>query len=116
MACIKSASRSALVAFARGPSSPPNMRRLRRFSSLPRNSVSDPTSHLYASIPFRGAVSSTERFNSLIVVEAVAASDSTVSRLVAGGLNDGSIGVWNPRKLIGFANAPLDRVKLLCLA
>ncbi|ONK63576.1 uncharacterized protein A4U43_C07F16680 [Asparagus officinalis] len=106
MACIKSAARSALVSFA--PDAPylaagtmdgavdlsfSSIANLEIFKLDFQSDAQD--------LPVAGACPSTERFNRLSWSKPVPASEDYSLGLVAGGLGDGSIGVWNPRKLIG---------------
>ena len=106
MACIKSAARSALVAFA--PDAPylaagtmagavdlsfSSSANLEIFKLDFQSDAQD--------LPVAGACPSAERFNRLSWSKPVSGSDEYSLGLVAGGLSDGSIGVWNPNKLIG---------------
>lgn len=108
MACIKRTSRSALVAFA--PDSP----------YLAAGTMSGAVDLSFSSsanleifkldfqsddldLPVVGECPSGERFNRLSWSKAVSAAAEEFSLgLVAGGLVDGSISVWNPLKLIRY--------------
>lgn len=108
MACIKRTSRSALVAFA--PDSP----------YLAAGTMSGAVDLSFSSsanleifkldfqsddldLPVVGECPSGERFNRLSWSKAVSAAAEEFSLgLVAGGLVDGSISVWNPLKLIQY--------------
>ncbi|URE36710.1 transport protein [Musa troglodytarum] len=106
MACIKSASRSALVAFA--PDAPylaagtmagavdlsfSSTANLEIFKLDFQSDAHD--------LPVAGACPSAERFNRLSWGKPPgSASEEYALGLVAGGLGDGSIGIWNPLKMI----------------
>ncbi|RWW60576.1 hypothetical protein BHE74_00032422 [Ensete ventricosum] len=106
MACIKSASRSALVAFA--PDAPylaagtmagavdlsfSSTANLEIFKLDFQSDAHD--------LPVAGACPSAERFNRLSWGKPLgSASEEYALGLVAGGLGDGSIGIWNPLKMI----------------
>lgn len=106
MACIKSASRSALVAFA--PDAPylaagtmagavdlsfSSTANLEIFKLDFQSDAHD--------LPVAGACPSAERFNRLSWGKPPgSASEEYALGLVAGGLSDGSIGIWNPLKMI----------------
>ncbi|CAL9088000.1 unnamed protein product [Musa acuminata var. zebrina] len=106
MACIKSASRSALVAFA--PDAPylaagtmagavdlsfSSTANLEIFKLDFQSDAHD--------LPVAGSCPSAERFNRLSWGNPPgSASEEYALGLVAGGLSDGSIGIWNPLKMI----------------
>lgn len=106
MACIKSAPRSALVAFA--PDAPylaagtmagavdlsfSSTANLEIFKLDFQSDAHD--------LPVAGACPSDERFNRLSWGKPPGSSSEEFSLgLVAGGLSDGSIGIWNPLKII----------------
>ncbi|URE34598.1 transport protein [Musa troglodytarum] len=105
MACIKSAARSALVAFA--PDAPylaagtmagavdlsfSSTANLEIFKLDFQSDAHD--------LPVAGACPSDERFNRLSWGKPPGSSEEFSLGLVAGGLSDGSIGIWNPLKII----------------
>ncbi|KAJ6831903.1 protein transport protein SEC31-like protein B [Iris pallida] len=107
MACIKSASRSALVAFA--PDAPYLAAGTMAgavdlsFSSSANLEIFELDFHSDSpELPVVASAPSTERFNRLSWGRPPADSFSEEFSLgiIAGGLGDGSIGVWNPQKLI----------------
>ncbi|XP_042408152.1 protein transport protein SEC31 homolog B-like isoform X1 [Zingiber officinale] len=105
MACIKSAARSALVSFA--PDAP-------YFAAGTMAGAVDLSFSATANLeiftldfqsdahelPVVGVCPSDERFNRLSWGKPLPASEEYSLGLIAGGHTDGSIGVWNPRKLI----------------
>ncbi|KAH7676991.1 Ancestral coatomer element 1 Sec16/Sec31 domain-containing protein [Dioscorea alata] len=105
MACIKSAARSALVAFA------PNAPFLAAgtmagavdlsFSSSSNLEIFklDFQSDAHE-LPVVGSCPSAERFNRLSWSKVGSASEEYAMGLVAGGLGDGTVNLWNPAKLI----------------
>ncbi|KAG1365451.1 hypothetical protein COCNU_12G004510 [Cocos nucifera] len=109
MACIKSAPRSALVAFA--PDAP--YLAAGTMAGAVDLSFSSSANLEIFKLDFRsdahellvvGVCSSCERFNRLSWGKPGSGSDEYSLGLVAGGLGDGSIGVWNPLKLISSDN------------
>ncbi|RRT62648.1 hypothetical protein B296_00043292, partial [Ensete ventricosum] len=106
MACIKSAPRSALVAFA--PDAPYLAAGTMAgavdlsFSSTANLEIFELDFQSDAhTLPVAGACPSDERFNRLSWGKPPGSSSVEFSLgLVAGGLSDGSIGIWNPLKLI----------------
>ncbi|CAL9106090.1 unnamed protein product [Musa acuminata var. zebrina] len=106
MACIKSAARSALVAFA--PDAP-YLAAGTMAGAVDLSFSSSATLEIFKldfqsdahELPVAGACPSAERFNRLSWGKPPgSASEEYALGLVAGGLGDGSIGVWNPHKLI----------------
>ncbi|KAM0954325.1 putative transcription factor WD40-like family [Dioscorea sansibarensis] len=105
MACIKSAARSALVAFA--PDAP----------FLAAGTITSAVDLSFSSssnleifkldfqsdaheLPVIGACPSAERFSRLSWGRVGSASEEYAMGLVAGGLGDGTVSLWNPAKLI----------------
>ncbi|WOK93537.1 hypothetical protein Cni_G02237 [Canna indica] len=106
MACIKSAARSALVAFA--PDAP-YLAAGTLAGSVDLSFSSTATLEIFKvdlqsnahDLPVAGACPSAERFNRLSWGKAPgSATEEYALGLLAGGLADGSIGVWNPQKTI----------------
>ncbi|RWW34755.1 hypothetical protein GW17_00000453 [Ensete ventricosum] len=106
MACIKSAARSALVAFA--PDAP-YLAAGTMAGAVDLSFSSSATLEIFKldfqsdahELPVAGACPSADRFNRLSWGKPPgSASEDYALGLVAGGLGDGSIGVWNPLKLI----------------
>ncbi|RRT62878.1 hypothetical protein B296_00038663 [Ensete ventricosum] len=106
MACIKSAARSALVAFA--PDAP-YLAAGTMAGAVDLSFSSSATLEIFKldfqsdahELPVAGACPSVDRFNRLSWGKPPgSASEDYALGLVAGGLGDGSIGVWNPLKLI----------------
>lgn len=106
MACIKSAARSALVAFALDA---PYLAAGTMAGAVDLSFSSSANLEIFKldfqsdahDLPVAGACPSSERFNRLSWSKPVATSEEYSLGLVAGGLVDGSVGVWNPNKLIG---------------
>ncbi|WOK96042.1 hypothetical protein Cni_G04749 [Canna indica] len=105
MACIKSAARSALVAFA--PDAP-YLAAGTMAGAVDLSFSSSANLEIFKldfqsdahDLPVAGACPSAERFNRLSWGKYSSASEEYALGLVAGGLGDGSIGLWNPLKMI----------------
>ncbi|KAG1371097.1 protein transport protein SEC31 [Cocos nucifera] len=106
MACIKSAPRSALVAFA--PDAP-YLAAGTMAGAVDLSFSSSANLEIFKldfqsdahELPVVGTCPSADRFNRLSWGRPGSVSEDYSLGLVAGGLGDGSIGVWNPLKLIG---------------
>ncbi|XP_038980631.1 protein transport protein SEC31 homolog B-like isoform X3 [Phoenix dactylifera] len=113
MACIKSAPRSALAAFA--PDAP-YLAAGTMAGAVDLSFSSSANLEIFKldfqseaqELPVVGACPSSERFNRLSWGRPGFASEEYSLGLVAGGLCDGSIGVWNPLKLIRYLNKSLS--------
>lgn len=107
MACIKSAPRSALAAFA--PEAP-YLAAGTMAGAVDLSFSSSANLEIFKldfqsdahELPIVGACPSAERFNRLSWGRPGSASEDYSLGLVAGGLGDGSISVWNPLKLMGY--------------
>nr|XP_019707398.1 protein transport protein SEC31 homolog B isoform X2 [Elaeis guineensis] len=109
MACIKSAPRSALAAFA--PDAP-YLAAGTMAGAVDLSFSSSANLEIFKldfqsdahELPIVGACPSAERFNRLSWGRPGSASEDYPLGLIAGGLGDGSISVWNPLKLMGSEN------------
>ncbi|KAH7667118.1 protein transport protein SEC31 protein [Dioscorea alata] len=106
MACIKSAARSALVAFA--PDAP-YLASGTMAGAVDLSFSSSANLEIFkldfqsddSDLPVVASCPSSERFNRLSWGKLGSVSEEFSLGLIAGGLSDGNIGVWNPSKLIG---------------
>lgn len=106
MACIKSAQRSALAAFA--PDAP-YLAAGTMAGAVDLSFSSSANLEIFKldfqsdalDLPLVASCPSAERFNRLSWSKPAASADYSLG-LVAGGLGDGSIGLWNPLKLIRY--------------
>ena len=107
MACIKEVNRSASVAFA--PDAP-YMAAGTMAGAVDMSFSSSANLDIFKldfqsedrNLPLVGAVPSSEPFNRLSWGKNPSGSDDFALGLIAGGLVDGNIGVWNPLSLIGY--------------
>lgn len=110
MACIKSAARSALVAFA--PEAP-YLASGTMAGAVDLSFSSSANLEIFkldfqsddSDLPVVASCPSSERFNRLSWGKLGSVSEEFSLGLIAGGLGDGNIGVWNPSKLIGYVIA-----------
>ncbi|XP_077240202.1 protein transport protein SEC31 homolog B-like [Tasmannia lanceolata] len=109
MACIKAASRSASVAFS--PDSP-YLSAGTLAGAVDLSFSSSANLEIFKldfqsedpELPVVGQCPSTERFNRLSWVKTGSTTEQFSSGLIAGGLVDGSINIWNPLNLIRFVD------------
>ncbi|PKA62399.1 WD-40 repeat-containing protein MSI2 [Apostasia shenzhenica] len=106
MACVKSAPRSALAAFSPEAS---YLAAGTLAGAIDQSFSSSASLEIFKldfqsesqELPVVGACQSSDRFNRLSWGKPKSSSSEYSLGLIAGGLSDGTIGVWNPLKLIG---------------